>query len=119
MRLNGTVLRWLWSYLYNGTQIVVVKKSASVILTINAGCPCGSVPGLLLAILHLNDLDVAMLNELFYNPADDTVLFKSHAHTSGDEAESVQRDLDKIEQFGKNGKLPLKNYRVKGVRIGR
>ena len=78
----------------------MVENSVSETCTINAGCPQGSVLGPLLALIYLNDLDGTTENELFFF-ADDTILFKSHANNSDDAAESLQRDLNQIEQFGK------------------
>ena len=97
--LKGTLLHWLESYLHNRTHSVVVENSVSEIRMINAGCPQGSVLGPLLALIYLNDLDGTTENELFLF-ADDTILFKSHAHSPEEAQVSLQRDLNKIKEFG-------------------
>ena len=97
--LKGTLLHWLESYLHNRTHSVVVENSVSKIRMINAGCPQGSVLGPLLALIYLNDLDGTTENELFLF-ADDTILFKSHAHSPEEAQVSLQRDLNKIKEFG-------------------
>ena len=96
---KGTMLHWLESYLQSRTHSVVVENSVSEIRMINAGCPQGSVLGPLLTLINLNDLDGKTENELFLF-ADDTILFKSHAHNSEEAEASLQRDLNKIQEFG-------------------
>ena len=97
--IKGALLNWLKSYLHNRTHSVLVENSMSETRTINAGCPQGSVLGPLLALIYLNDLDGITENELFLF-ADDTILFKSHAHNSEEAQASIQRDLNKIREFG-------------------
>ena len=55
--------------------------------------------GPLLALIYLNDLDGVTDNDLFFF-ADDTILFKSHRHNSGDAVTSLQTDIDRIKTYG-------------------
>ena len=85
--------------MFNRTHSVAINDFTSATQTINAGCPQGSVLGPLLAFIYLNDLDGLTENDLLFF-ADDTILFKAHAHDSLEAEAVLQRDLDKIKQFG-------------------
>ena len=63
--------------------------------------------GPLLALIYLNDLDGVTENELLFF-ADDTILFMSHLHNSSEAEQSLQRDLKKIENFGKKWAVTFK-----------
>ena len=102
--VSGTLLHWLTSYLSNRTQVVKVGNSMSVPRTINAGCPQGSVLGPLLALIYLNDLADKTDNDLLFF-ADDTTLYTSHTHDPTTAQQSLQRDLDNIQQFGRNWQI--------------
>ena len=79
--------------------MVRIENSLSDPQTILAGCTPGSVLGPLLALMYLNDLSNHIDNEvLFY--ADDTSLYSSHPPDSRQHIQSLQRDLDIIEQYG-------------------
>ena len=79
--------------------MVRVGNSLSDPQTMLAGCPQGSVLGPLLALMYLNDLSNHIDNEiLFY--ADDTSLYSSHPPDSRQHRQSLQNDLDMIEQYG-------------------
>ena len=70
-------------------------------MTINAGCPQGSILGPLLALLYLNGLPDLLTNAaLFY--VDDISLYTSYTPDTMTQAQSsLQKDLDTIENYGK------------------
>ena len=54
--LNGGLLEWFGSYLSNRKQRVILNNATSKTGTINAGVPRGSVLGLLLFLVFINDI---------------------------------------------------------------
>ena len=99
--ISGSLLSWLNSYLTDRRQKVRIEDAHSNTLTLNAGCPQGSVLGPLLALIYLNGLaDLTTNDILFY--ADDTSIYTTHKnddiHTA---TETLQRDLDTIYKYGK------------------
>ena len=97
--ISGDILPWLESYLHKRQQRVVINSTCSSWTNINAGCAQGSVLGPLLALIYLNDLDGVTDNNILLF-ADDTILFKTHDNNA-EAQNSLQNDLDKINDFGK------------------
>ena len=99
--ISGPLLRWLKSYLTDRRHKVRIGNTYSTSLTINAGCPQGSILGPLLALLYLNNLPGQLTNTaLFY--ADDISLYASYTSETATQTQvSLQKDLDVIENHGK------------------
>ena len=87
---------WFRNYLHNRTQVVGFQCVSSTAEPVSVGVLQGSILGLLLFVLHLNDLPSAVVecNVLMY--VDDTVLFSSAPEVSTIEATLV-RELRTIE----------------------
>ena len=74
---KGKVLGWLSSYLSERRQRVVLNGQASEWTVVEAGVPQGSILGLLLFLLYINDI----VNQIRSNIrlfADDTSLYHSN-----------------------------------------
>ena len=98
--ISGSLLGWLKSYLTDRRHKVRIGNTYSTTLTINAGCPQGSILGPLLALLYLDGLPRQLTNTaLFY--ADDISLYASYTPDNMTQAQiSLQNDLDVIENYG-------------------
>ena len=72
--IRGTLLHWFENYLAERKQAVVLHGSRSDYLTVPAGVPQGSVLGLLLFLIYINDNveDIESVIKLF---ADDTNMY--------------------------------------------
>ena len=99
--ISGNLFNWLTSYLKNRKQIVKVGNCQSTPKIISAGCPQGSVLGPLLALIYLNDLSDKTNNSILFF-ADDTTLYNQHPHDSTTAQQSLQQDLNNIQQFGRD-----------------
>ena len=76
-RVEGELLSLLEYYLRDRKQRVVLNSQNSVWRKINSGAPQGSVLGLLLFLIDINDLPDGIMSicKIF---ADDTSLLKNH-----------------------------------------
>ena len=71
---KGKANGWIKSYLTKRKQFVQVKKSESNIKLISSGVPQGSVLGLLLFLIYINDLQNCLKYSRSYIFADDNAL---------------------------------------------
>ena len=67
-------LDWFSSYLYSRTQAVSIGNTLSNLLTIQSGVPQGSILGLVLFTLYINDLPTCSQFSSTKMYADDTVI---------------------------------------------
>jgi hypothetical protein len=103
---SGLLLKWLKDYLSNHSQAVCVDGVNSKAQPINAGVPQGSVLGPTLFLIFINDLLESTSNPI-HSFADDSTL---HAHLPSGSlasarqqvADSLEADLSKIEEWGKD-----------------
>ena len=99
--ITGTLLQWLASYLKDRNQRVRVGETFSPTVTINAGCPQGSVLGPLLALMYLNGITNVIENDALLF-ADDITLYTSHkSHNVIQAQQSLQKDLNLIYSYGR------------------
>ena len=70
----GPLLEWVKSYLRDRKQRVTIGNTFSTTLTINSGCPQGSVLGPLLALMYLNKLSTQTQHDILLF-ADDTSIY--------------------------------------------
>ena len=98
--ITGPLLDWLKSYLTDRRQKVRIGNSYSTTMTINSGCPQGSILGPLLALLYLDGLPDQLTNTaLLY--ADDISINASYTPDNMIQAQlSLQKDLETIEKYG-------------------
>ena len=97
LKVPTIILCWLISYLTNSFQRVVFKGCSSTQLPVRSGVPQGSILGLLLFLLYINDISDVHLSpgtKLFLF-ADDILLFKPIKSDFCD----LQKDIDAISNW--------------------
>ena len=110
--IRGTALAWFKSYLYDRTLSVKCtagsenSEQLSEYYSIDYGVPQGSCLGPLLFLLYCNDLHLNLDHCTGILFADDTTLYKSHAHL-GYLKWSMQEDLKQVLDWFRANKLTL------------
>ena len=79
--VRGVVLNWFCSYLKDRKQYVSVNGHTSKELKVTCGVPQGSVLGLLLFLVYINDLPTVSKILRFYLFADDTNIYYESSNT--------------------------------------
>ena len=94
--IDGSLLKWIESFLTGRKQRVIVNGGISAWSEVHSGIPQGSVLGPILFIIFINDLPDAVTNmvKIF---ADDTKLF-THV-TNHQDRTNLQQDLDNLSNW--------------------
>ena len=92
--IGGSLLNWFTDYLDNKVQRVVLPGTSSSWASFNAGVPQGSILGLLLFLVYINDI-VEDINSTIRLFADDTSLYVILDNPT-DAAEKLNSDMEKI-----------------------
>ena len=95
--INGSLLKLIENYLHNRKQRVVLNGSYYDYSSIESGVPQGSVPGPLLFLVYINDLERNIKSNIKFF-ADDTILF-SIVKDPVTSANDLNHDLDMIYQW--------------------
>ena len=56
--IDGELLEWISDYLSGRKQKVFIRNTSSSLMRVNAGVPQGSVLGLLLVLVYINNIAV-------------------------------------------------------------
>ena len=96
--IRGNSLAWFKSYLENRKQFVFSNGVSSDLTELNRGVPQGSVLGLILFLIYINDLPNISNKLNFYLFADDT-----NTYVEADDLESLEdimnQDLKKLHDW--------------------
>ena len=95
--LTESLWHFFKCYLTDRKQRVIVDGEVSCWLPVTSGVPQGSILGLLLFIIYINDLPTALNFSIPYLFADDTKCCK--AIMSLNDATSLQADLDNLNEW--------------------
>ena len=103
-KINGRLLKFLQDYLRHRKQRVVLDNIVSEVLDVHSGVPQGSILGLLLFILFINDIYSQLYPDTRINLyADDTKLWRP-INTEQD-CKALQIDVDMLQQWCINNKM--------------
>ena len=103
---------WFKSYLSNRYQYVSINGYESGLAAINCGAPQGSVPGPLLFLLYIHDLNQAIKSCKFHHFADDTNLL-CLSNTIKKLNKQVNADLKHLVNWLNANKISLNVKRLK------
>ena len=98
--ITGSLLLWIENYLLSRKQKVLLNGKESIILSINAGVPQGSILGPLFFLIFINDIvtEVGCSIKLF---ADDTSIYVIIENAQMD-AYNLNENLTKKSTTGQN-----------------
>ena len=104
--VRGIALNWFSSYLTGRTQYTSCNNERSDMKTITCGVPQGSVLGLLLFLLYINDLPNISNKLKFYLFADDTNIFYKGTNLKSIQ-KTVNHELKKLSLWLNANRLAL------------
>ena len=120
--IGGKIGRWIYSFLYERQQIVVVNGARSQPTKVLSGVPQGSVLGPILFLIMITDIDTDIKDSVVRSFADDTRVSKSIATINN--GTLLQNDLNLIYDWADRNKMKfnsnkfeLLRYRIKGNNI--
>ena len=115
--VRGDLLEWFKSYLTNRQQRVVLNNSNSDWRPLSAGVPQGSILGLLLFLIYINDIvnDIASQIRLF---ADDTSLYIVVDNPVASAA-AINSDLQLINAWSKSWLVDFNPTKTESLTISR
>ncbi len=115
-RFSHQMSAWIENFLTGRKQQVVVNNSKSNWNDVTSGIPQGSVLGPLLFVIFINDLPESVVSDVFLF-ADDTKIFR--VIKSEEDQETLQNDLDKLNEWSEKWLLKFHPAKCKHMHIGR
>ena len=116
--IDGRMLKFFKSYLFNRTQRVVLDNCTSDIVDVLSGVPQGSILGTLLFVLFINDIfnsiDKNLLIGLY---ADDTKL--SRKIETWSDCDILQSDIDTLNNWCISNKMKFNTDKCKVLTVGK
>ena len=112
---HPSLINWVKSFLSNRDQVVIRDGVHSFIAGILSGVPQGTVLGLLLFILFVNDLELCVTSSNVGFFADDTRISKQIG--SLDDCKLLQEDLDNVVSWSRSNNMQLHEQKSELVLI--
>ena len=113
--IQGDILKWIKSFLRGRTQCVNVDGELSRWLEVLSGIPQGSVIGPILFIIFINDMPEKVKFNMCKLFADDCKLYGLVERL---EANTLQQDLDNIQDWSNRWQLPFNTTKCKVMHFG-
>ena len=104
--ITGSLFNWIYTFLHNRTQCVIVEHCLSSVINVESGVPQGSVLGPLLFLLFINDIEhVCNLDTKLKLFADDCKLYCTSS--VGNSSISLQQCLDVLCEWARLWQLSI------------
>ena len=114
--IQGKLFDWIRSFLEHRQQRVVINRQYSTWSNVTSGIPQGSVLGLLLFVIYINDLPDTVLSQVFLF-ADDTKMYRQIQDAS--DRHTFQEDISKLQEWADKWLLRFHPDKCNLMTIGR
>ena len=112
--IRGKVGQWIYSFITNRTQTVLVNGCRSDPSPVRSGVPQGSVLGPLLFLILIGDIDQNVASAFVSSFADDTRV--GHGVNTAEDAHLLQKDLDQVYQWTEENNMELNGDKFEHLR---
>ena len=116
MGISGKLGHWLYSFLTNRKQAVLVNGTIGSFFDVKSGVPQGSVIGPLLFLVLISDIDQEIVSAFLSSFADDTRIAKGI--TSEDDVKALQSDLQSIYKWAQENNMEFNSPKFECLRYG-
>lgn len=120
--IQGEIGRWLFDFLTNREQLVLVEGKKSTPQYVTSGVPQGSVLGPLLFLILIGDIDQRIASSFISSFADDTRIGRQIAND--EDVHHLQTDLEAVYEWSERNnmqfnsdKFELLRYKLKGSEV--
>ena len=113
--IQGDILNWIKSFLRGRTQCVNVDGEKSGWRNVLSGIPQGSVIGPILFVMFINDMPDEVRFNMCKLFADDCKLY---GVVDKSEANTMQLDLEKLQEWSDRWQLPFNGKKCKAMHFG-
>lgn len=114
--IDGRLGKWLYSFLTNRYQSVLVHGSKSTPTEVLSGVPQGSVLGPLLFLIFIADIDNSIEHSFLSSFADDTRV--GSGIKSNTDVINLQNDLEKLYQWANHNNMQFNDVKFELLRYG-
>ena len=114
--ISGKVGKWIYSFLTHRTQQVIVNKSFSKPIEVKSGVPQGSVPGPLIFLILIGDINKDVNEAILSSFADDTRIGRQIG--SQNDSELLQKDLCAVYNWTLDNNMELNASKFECSRYG-
>ena len=114
--ISGKLGQWVYSFLTERKQAVIVNGAKSNLSEVNSGVPQGSVLGPLLFLVLIGDIDKDITSTFVSSFADDTRVAKGIS--SVEDVETLQLDLQSIYEWAEENNMEFNFPKFETLRFG-
>ena len=115
--ITGNIGKWIYSFLTDRTQSVIVNGMKSSVSEVKSGVPQGSVLGPLLFLVLLGDIDKSIASAFVSSFADDTRV--GHRIKTVGDVTALQDDLNSIYQWSAENNMTFNSEKFECIRYGK
>lgn len=115
--IRGKLGKWIYSFLHDRHQVVVVDGNKSEYASVISGVPQGSVLGPLLFLIMMGDIDDDILYAFLSSFADDTRTSKEIKNLI--DSFKLQHDLNKIYEWADHNNMEFNNSKFEHLQYGK